>query len=186
MGKKNQKKKEKKQSKISKDQERNDRAASESLFPELLKFNEKIREIEDEIKSLKNKSKDAKAKKSKLESDKRTYEKEVKQAGDKLKRAEDELDKLGENFVYNPSEQGSERNDQGLSKMLSKKGAKNKQVKKGSVPSISLPKEDFPTIGTLYADKNGRFLEISYEEEIEEGKKQAEYFKAKLVVKETA
>jgi len=172
----------------SENQEKGDSVASE-LQPssESVRIvDEKIRTIEVEINSLKDKSKDVRARKFKLESDRQPLEKKLKQEEDNLKKAKDELNKLGDKFVYKSSEQGTERDDQGLGKMLSGKGGKKKEEKKSaSFPSISLPKEDFPTIGTLYACNNERFLEIFHEEEIEKGKRQAEYFKAKLVVKES-
>ncbi len=172
------------------EQEKNDATALESQSPELLKFDEKIIEIDDEIKSLEKKSKDALAKKSKLESDRQNFEKKLKSEKDILQQTEYELNKLGDKFVYKPEPQKSS-NDGGLGKMLKgsnkKDGRKEqeKDEKSSSFPSIPLPKEDLPTVGKIYTDNNQRFLEIAYGEEVEEGKKQAEYFKAKLVVKET-
>lgn len=202
MGKKKPKKQEKKNSKGSgqtslkndegnppahSEQEKNDSVSPEFQSPELLEcariFDEKIRKIEDEIKSLKKESKDAQAKIGKLKSDRQQRKKTLKSEEGRLQKAEYEMSKLGDKFVYK-SEAQTVPNDGGLGKMKKGKKEQEKKKKSGSVLSIPLPKEDFPTTGTLYAHKKERFMEISYKEEIEEGKQQAEYFKAKLVVKE--
>lgn len=112
------------------------------------------------------------------------YEKNIKDLKNDIRIKNDELDKLGDNFRFNPDSYSNKDNTiliPGNKKNKPKK-KKNRQ-RKIKKYSTNLP-DDLPEVGTLYYNNktNKRQLAISYWRQLESGEEEARRLKAELVV----